>query len=341
MADSIIHPLLKIGGCYTYEIKKDSIAGVLLAGISRNENVDYYYFLLSGKIFNTQPTAEEFREAGIWGRKIPHGSNFTVDFNIGFKILSMDGNTIANKLHKFRLADSIPISKKIDEESSGATRSPDLIGEEFKFIEVFNKRQIEEYNKSKQYGLDLPRYPAEIFPFSQIPLATNKSELSIPHIVWRLSPKTAHPASVNFMNEEWWWDEADDFSPFGSDDGSDAFYGFKTWREKNSKAEPAAYILELEKDWGISFAHLEIEKEEDLQAIENSNTFYRNVDRSIIAVSLGQIALEGSISPKLKSLGIKAIKRARTDFGLNGMDDEDKIEYRKRLDKMKDVLNNF
>ena len=169
----------------------------------------------------------------------------------------------------------------------------------------------------------------------------NPDQMVRPEVVWILSGKTAHPKSASLMKEEWWWSPFDDLSPFGNDDGSDAFYLFKDWRENYPNAEPITFIDVLEKRWEMSFDHIDNDSEKDLPAIQKANTFYRAIDRSVIGVALGQIVLEGKISPKLKEIGSKAIKRTKTEFGMTGMTPEDKTEYKIRLDKMAEVLNKF
>jgi len=69
--DSLIHPLLKIGGCYLYEIKKDTIAGLLLAEIRKEEDSVYYSFILSGNFFTNMPSLKEYQQAGLSGSEIP------------------------------------------------------------------------------------------------------------------------------------------------------------------------------------------------------------------------------------------------------------------------------
>jgi len=65
----------------------------------------------------------------------------------------------------------------------------------------------------------------------------------------RLSKEIAHQNARKLLTEQFYWSEIDEFSPFGSDDGSDAFYGFKEWRKSNLKTSPVKYVEQLIQSW--------------------------------------------------------------------------------------------
>ena len=67
---------------------------------------------------------------------------------------------------------------------------------------------------------------------------------------YELSPDTAHPKAKKIMTEDFYWSPIEESGPFGSDDGSDAFYGFRQWRQNNKTASPTIYLKELIESWG-------------------------------------------------------------------------------------------
>lgn len=67
---------------------------------------------------------------------------------------------------------------------------------------------------------------------------------------YELSPETAHPKANKLMNEDFYWSPIEESGPFGSDDGSDAFYGFREWRQGNMTISPTVYLKELIEGWG-------------------------------------------------------------------------------------------
>lgn len=50
--------------------------------------------------------------------------------------------------------------------------------------------------------------------------------------------------------QDFYWSPIEDFSPFGNDDGSDAFHYFKDWRKKNNSSSPVNFLNQLIKEWG-------------------------------------------------------------------------------------------
>jgi len=67
---------------------------------------------------------------------------------------------------------------------------------------------------------------------------------------YELSPETAHPKAKKIMTEDFYWSPIEESGPFGSDDGSDAFYGFRQWRQSNRTISPTVYLKELIQGWG-------------------------------------------------------------------------------------------
>ncbi|MEO5561938.1 MAG: hypothetical protein ABIR18_00860, partial [Chitinophagaceae bacterium] len=208
--------LLTIGGCYAIEIKENNFVGGILIGITKVEEEISYTFLFSGKAFESIPTSEAFRKGGIWGRKIPSGDSEDV---LSFDCFSISEKDLEPILNKFRLIETIAVSKKNTEligSSSGIT-SLEEIPEHVKLFEAYNTR-------IKNEIMPLPQYPNEVYDWKNIIIADDPSDVPTPHFVWTLTKKTAHPKAARLMDEEWLWSTFDDLSPFGSDDGHDAFY---------------------------------------------------------------------------------------------------------------------
>lgn len=51
------------------------------------------------------------------------------------------------------------------------------------------------------------------------------------------------------LTQEFYWSPIDDFSPFGNDDGSDAFHYFREWRIKNKSSSPVNFLNQLLEEW--------------------------------------------------------------------------------------------
>lgn len=51
------------------------------------------------------------------------------------------------------------------------------------------------------------------------------------------------------LTQEFYWSPIEEFSPFGNDDGSDAFQYFREWRIKNKSSSPVNFLNQLLEEW--------------------------------------------------------------------------------------------
>jgi len=65
--------------------------------------------------------------------------------------------------------------------------------------------------------------------------------------------KSASPKAQVLMTDEFYWSPIEETAPFGSDDGSDAAYGFRQWRLLNKTASPVTYLKGLIESWQYPF----------------------------------------------------------------------------------------
>lgn len=61
--------------------------------------------------------------------------------------------------------------------------------------------------------------------------------------------QTAHPNAQALMKDDFFWSPIEETGPFGSDDGSDAAYGFRTWRKQHPATHPLVYLKQLVAEW--------------------------------------------------------------------------------------------
>lgn len=70
---------------------------------------------------------------------------------------------------------------------------------------------------------------------------------------FEFSLKSAHPKAQALMADEFYWSPIEETAPFGSDDGSDAAYGFRQWRFLNKTTSPVTYLKDLIASWQYLF----------------------------------------------------------------------------------------
>ena len=65
--------------------------------------------------------------------------------------------------------------------------------------------------------------------------------------------KSANSKAQALMTDEFYWSPIEETAPFGSDDGSDAAYGFRQWRLLNKTTSPETYLKDLIARWQYPF----------------------------------------------------------------------------------------
>ncbi|XZE52537.1 molybdate metabolism regulator [Planctomycetaceae bacterium SH139] len=131
-------------------------------------------------------------------------------------------------------------------------------------------------------------------------------------------PETAHARARELMVEPLFWDCVDEAAPFGSDEGSEAYYEWRNWRAEN----PGAPLIQCF-DWILdgqlaafnealaSDAQIEIDAANPDDAFLAQHYDMYTLDTTIIATGLGQLMDEGSIDSDAKPFMHVAIKRQR------------------------------
>jgi uncharacterized protein YfeS len=65
-----------------------------------------------------------------------------------------------------------------------------------------------------------------------------------------LATREVNEQARTLLTQDFYWSSVNDFSPFGNDDGSDAFHYFKEWRKKNKSSSPVTFLNQLIDEWG-------------------------------------------------------------------------------------------
>ncbi len=131
-------------------------------------------------------------------------------------------------------------------------------------------------------------------------------------------PDTAHPRARELMREALFWDCVDEGAPFGSDEGSDAYYEWRNWREENPDVPLTecfdwilAGNLDAYNDSLASDEQIENDAANPADALLGNDYDMFTLDTTIIATGLGQLMDEGMIDPVAKPFMLVAIKRQR------------------------------
>ena len=132
----------------------------------------------------------------------------------------------------------------------------------------------------------------------------------------------AHPEAVRLMPEDFFWNTADDFTPFGSDEGSESYHSWREWRQQNPTSSSFEYIAGIldgrPQDYNDALLEAaRIEAALDPHNYDDEDPFETSydpwtLDVTIIATGLSQLVDEGRIDPETKPLMRTAVKRQRS-----------------------------
>jgi len=126
----------------------------------------------------------------------------------------------------------------------------------------------------------------------------------------------AHPRARELMSEELFFDCTDEDAPFGSDEGSDAYFEWREWRKEN-KSNSLTDCFEWILDGNLSGYNENLCTEVQIKIDQTNpdNAFLAEhydiytLDTTIIATALGQLLDEGIIDKDAKPYIMVALNR--------------------------------
>ena len=135
-----------------------------------------------------------------------------------------------------------------------------------------------------------------------------------------LDPATSHPRFVSLAPPTF-YSATDDFAPFGSDDGNDAFRDMEAWYEqRHDAADPSEFLSELLAGWGYELPAdvLDLSNSQLLALVAENETHEPRliaVARACIATAVGQLKIEGVVAPSMQRAGRTGVRILRCLHG--------------------------
>jgi uncharacterized protein YfeS len=122
----------------------------------------------------------------------------------------------------------------------------------------------------------------------------------------------AHPNASNLINDSFFWDNTNEYSPFGSDEGDTALEEFRKWRANNKKEPLISFIQSFVQDIEGTSIKDYLSTSLNRDSIELMSTEYEEeftIDITIIATCFGQFVDEGQIDIEVKDILLFAIHK--------------------------------
>jgi uncharacterized protein YfeS len=129
-----------------------------------------------------------------------------------------------------------------------------------------------------------------------------------------LARATSHPAFVQLAQADFYFDQADDFGPFGSDDGFDALSALQDWfRDGGQAGGVMAFLQQLLADWDLPVpADVLTQSDEASNAWlkQGSNDMWlASVCRARVATAFGQIKVSGQLDADVREQALLALDK--------------------------------
>ena len=118
-----------------------------------------------------------------------------------------------------------------------------------------------------------------------------------------LARNTSHPAFVRVAPQDFYYDCGDDFSPFGSDDGSDTLAALEEWwqEQPDGKAPKVMQFLRQQlSDWDLPVPEDMLIRDDAAKAKwlardEMNQRYLQSVCRARVAAAFGQLKIAGEL----------------------------------------------
>lgn len=131
-----------------------------------------------------------------------------------------------------------------------------------------------------------------------------------------LSPDTSHPTFVTLAPASF-YEEGEEFTPFGNDDGNDTLRGLEDWYSANGgDADVAAFLTELLAEWDLGVPRgIADAPDAELIAWLGEDDMYEvyvtSEAKARVAAALGELKVTGKISPAVATEGRRGVRVQR------------------------------
>ena len=128
-----------------------------------------------------------------------------------------------------------------------------------------------------------------------------------------LDRATSHPAFVQLAQDDFYFDQADDFSPFGSDDGFDTLAALDDWYREGAlqSAMGMDFLQGLLTSWDFPIPADMLTQSDAAKtkwlAQGMNDSWMSSVCRARVATAFGQIKISGRVDAAVREQGLLAL----------------------------------
>lgn len=105
-----------------------------------------------------------------------------------------------------------------------------------------------------------------------------------------------HPRVREILDDPFFWDGADDFSPNGNDTGADLLEAYRDWLKRHREGKPVRFLEHIAKQWGYA----DIDTMDDNVRAE-----------AAIGLAFAELKLRGTCDEHVRRLAIESLRQQR------------------------------
>ena len=109
-----------------------------------------------------------------------------------------------------------------------------------------------------------------------------------------------HPKAREILDEPFFWDCTDDFSPNGNDTGADVLAFYQEWRKQNKKRPAATFFDRLMRDWDVV-----------IPPPPGDEFSVMTFHESIVGLAFSQLKVDGFCETQIRDQALTSISRHR------------------------------
>lgn len=183
--------------------------------------------------------------------------------------------------------------------------------------------------------------PLMFFGSKEVPVSEVMQ--SAPSTYYSPDKKKAHPIAVKLLKDDFYWDIADENSPFGSDNGADGLAAYSRWLATHPNSSTESFLEDFLPTWQVNYQTWKSGKNDDLSMPWNWLKKYSvtTTNDIITSVAFGQLVMFGKVDEPTRKLALTAIESENSDNMIKSRGWSVPKERRERLDKMLAVMKSL
>ena len=118
-----------------------------------------------------------------------------------------------------------------------------------------------------------------------------------------------HPDARKLLDDPFFWDAVDEYSPHGNDTGADLLEAFRDWRRRHRTVPASRFLPLMLKRWNYSSSVASLLDKPMSAWDDDDELILEVIDEANIAIAFAQLKIEGRCDDDLREAALASIQR--------------------------------